>query len=254
MRVVGAATFPLGGPDEDAQGLVKRRISVRPKLPLRRCRAVVYERDVVLQRQLSQSELRSRKGGGRRGKISGLSNAAWRRFILALRNGPHLTYRLTLTYPAQFPTDGKIVSDHTKRMRRSLVERGVSGIWYLEFQTRGAAHIHMLLDRRVDKEWVSARWARIVGDVDANHARVGTAVERIRDQKRAFAYALKRVSKTVPSGFTDPGRLWGCFGKAKTKPVMVIDDHHKATKITRVLRSVVAARCRSGKQRRRAAG
>lgn len=54
---------------------------------------------------------------------------------------------LTLTYPAQFPTTGKIVKVHLNRflgwLRRKYDDPGY--LWFLEFQRRGAPHIHILL-------------------------------------------------------------------------------------------------------------
>ena len=53
---------------------------------------------------------------------------------------------LTLTYPRQFPKDGHIVKKDLNALLQK-VRRNIEGeyLWFLEFQTRGAPHIHLLL-------------------------------------------------------------------------------------------------------------
>jgi hypothetical protein len=92
-----------------------------------------------------------KRGGGVRGEISEFSKAPARRLLLAARNFDGLRVMITLTYPSEFPADGRIVKDHWKRMRQWLTRNGVSsGLWFLEFQERGAPHFHIFTRDPVD--------------------------------------------------------------------------------------------------------
>ncbi|MEO6846558.1 MAG: hypothetical protein ABI443_04130, partial [Chthoniobacterales bacterium] len=59
---------------------------------------------------------------------------------------------MTITYPKEFSSDGRKVKKDLKRLlnwiRRNIP--GTRGLWFLEFQMRGAPHFHILLD--VDME------------------------------------------------------------------------------------------------------
>jgi hypothetical protein len=149
--------------------------------------------------------------------------------------GPDLTYMLHLTYPEEYPADGRIVKRHWANLRRRLESVGPAGLWVLEFQRRGAPHIHALSSRlpgrlvnrktgeRIDfRSWLSNTWARIVdarnedGEPDLKHLVAGTRVELLREKHAAAAYAAKYASKweqkEVPEGFQNVGRFWGTYG------------------------------------------
>lgn len=78
---------------------------------------------------------------------------------------------ITLTYPADFPLDGRLVKRQVKelwrRWEREYGERP-RGIWGLEFQDRGAPHFHAFLGmpRGVDYDdlrgWGFVAWSSIV--------------------------------------------------------------------------------------------
>ncbi len=157
--------------------------------------------------------------------ISMLSTAAKRRMIFTFRNCEDLKVMLTLTYPREFPMDGRLVKRHWHNMRTWLVRQGIKGAWFLEFQKRGAPHFHVFLNRRVEASQVSQRWYEIVGSEDLNHLLAGTRIEMLREQHAASAYAAKYASKVEqkepPEGFTDVGRFWGTFGDLDVSPVEV---------------------------------
>ncbi len=157
--------------------------------------------------------------------ISMLSTAAKRRMIFTFRNCENLKVMLTLTYPREFPMDGRVVKRHWHNMRTWLVRQGIKGAWFLEFQKRGAPHFHVFLNSRVEASQVSQRWYEIVGSEDLNHLLAGTRIEMLREQHAACAYAAKYASKVEqkepPEGFTDVGRFWGTFGDLDVSPVEV---------------------------------
>jgi len=132
---------------------------------------------------------------------------------------------LTVTYPSEFPADGRIVKKHLNKLLGCLRPTNYSYLWFLEFQRRGAPHIHLLLSQRVgtnDLRWISKRWYKIVGSEDPKHLAAGTNWENVRAADGAKRYAIKYASKpeqkTVPAEYSNVGRFWGC--SRSVKPTM----------------------------------
>ena len=121
-----------------------------------------------------------------------------------------------LTYPSEFPSDGRKVKDHIYLLCK-WVTRSFDGkvLWGLEFQERGAPHINLLCDVPIPKDLLSQRWFEIVGSGDERHLRAGTRIEWCRSSGEAAGYmaaaysAKKSAQKTVPPGFEHVGRFWG---------------------------------------------
>ncbi len=169
-------------------------------------------------------------GGSKRGVIKELTRKAVSRMKLHIRNTAieHTKAFLTLTYPDNFPTDGALVKKHFDLLKRWLKRNGVkSGIWFLEFQTRGAPHFHCFLPNYpaggVDA--VSLAWFNIVGSGDLKHlawhrgelsGRPCLEVFRHPHAASAYAtkYATKMEQKAVPLDYQSVGRFWGKWGKA----------------------------------------
>jgi hypothetical protein len=130
----------------------------------------------------------------------------------------------TLTYPAVFPApdDHAVYKSHLHRLCQELRRRhgGMSGVWKLEFQARGAAHFHFLLigcseERRPFRSWLELTWARIVASGDPKHVEAGTEVTAVRSHGGVMAYVTSYISKddqTLPGNFT--GRYWGILNRA----------------------------------------
>ena len=168
----------------------------------------------------------------RRGKITGLSSAAIARLKFAIRNAPPLDSEITLTYPQAFPTDGQSVKRDIAAMGKRMKRQGIAGIWYLEFQMRGAPHFHVLTDRSVDRDWLSQAWYEVVGSGDVRHLQAGTHIRKIRKGERPENYAAKRLlgtaQKVPPPGFANVGRYWARFGPIKPVPVVVMEYASRA--------------------------
>ncbi len=56
---------------------------------------------------------------------------------------------LTLTYPRFYPLDGLIVKRDVAAIAQTLRRADIEYLWFLEFQKRGAPHVHVLTDQRV---------------------------------------------------------------------------------------------------------
>ena len=130
---------------------------------------------------------------------------------------------VTLTYPSEFPTDGREVKRHLAAFferwrRRGLFERD-SCVWFLEFQKRGAPHFHILSTGWMAKQTVAKDWSEITAGDESACSRV----EGIREPARAGAYArkyaVKADQKEVPAAYSGVGRFWGCRGKKTVEGV-----------------------------------
>lgn len=210
----------------------------------------VYPNNVAMVNRLTIPGA-SHNGVYRRGKVKELSAKARARMLfVALSTSIEFKSMITLTYPQEFPTDGKVFKGHLDAMLKSLVDRyAVSYFWFLEFQTRrGAPHCHILLTRPnifgADRKWLALRWAEIMGiqegrrysslqdrrekDMFLQTLRVNThpkTWEEIRTEQGArryiAKYACKPEQKVVPERYQNVGRFYGYSRdvKAAIKPI-----------------------------------
>jgi len=162
-------------------------------------------------------------GGGKRGKVKILSSASRRR-LLRLQNSinrercRHLPLFMTLTYPQEYPTDGKTVKRHLDTFLKRLARAypSASAIWKLEYQERGAPHYHLMVygSPYIGYGWVATSWYDVVGSEDKRHLVAGTQVKRIESWRQATYYVAKYIAKvddTIPCD--NPGRFWGVFNR-----------------------------------------
>lgn len=171
------------------------------------------------------------RGGGRRGKVNGFSRKARSNCETHIRNLPNdiVKSMLTLTYPKDYSIDGRKAKRDLDVIIKRLKRMGVSaGVWFLEFQKRGAPHFHLILNtyhKGLVKK-VSDAWFKIVGSEDENHhkwhmGKLGNkpCIEPMRKPHAASYYAGKYASKSdqksVPEEFKNVGRFWGSFGEMK---------------------------------------
>ncbi|TGD85888.1 hypothetical protein BayCH28_19550 [Mycolicibacterium sp. CH28] len=179
---------------------------------------------------------------------------------------------VTLTYPGDWEIvapDGASVKRHMvlwrKRFQREYGEHA-RYIWKLEFQRRGAPHIHLWMapplspgrSGRGFAQWLSDTWARIVDHPDpvqkARHRLAGTAIDvrsglKACDPKRLAIYFTKHSSPNL-HGYKEyqhivpelwrqsgrgPGRFWGVYGLKKAVAVVevTLDTYLTARRIVR---------------------
>lgn len=178
---------------------------------------------------------------GRKDKITELSiKSRTRMLFVAQTTGVKMRSMITLTYPIDYPRDGKAVKTHLNRflvkMRRSYA---FDYLWFLEFQRRGAPHIHMLTSRGnirgSDREIMALAWVKSVYQGygwSLPYSHIGTKKEKdIMDQmykvhlhssawsgiknengaaRYVAKYAMKTIQKLVPKDYQNVGRFWGC--------------------------------------------
>lgn len=159
----------------------------------------------------------------------------------------HVPAMVTTTYPGPWEIvapNGRTVKKHMALFRRRFERAwGISlrAIWKLEFQRRGAPHLHMMMvpphgrarrgryAGKTFKPWLSHTWANIVGHPDPEHyarnLRSGTRIDyadgmRASDPQRVATYFAKHGSfrakeyqHNVPELWQQPGdgpgRFWG---------------------------------------------
>lgn len=211
---------------------------------------------------VSESLTPVRGVGGLRGNVTELSEAA--RGRLAARawalsaEGHEPAAMITLTSPANWEqiyvadadgvslSGGRILKDHLaafrKRLGRFLARHGVgewSALWFLEFQRRGAPHLHLLLFGctlpagvlRAMRSWCGPAWSSIVGNPSRyeqeKHKRSCSEVAKMRCKHFGYAvkYATKTEQKLVPPEFRDVGRFWGCWNYKHPGPVVLQLDY-----------------------------
>jgi len=179
---------------------------------------------------------------------------------------------VTLTYPGDWELaapDGASVKRHMvlwrKRFQREYSEPA-RYIWKLEFQRRGAPHIHLWMAPPISPgrsgrgfaQWLSEAWAQVVDHTDAEqkarHRLAGTAIDvrnglKACDPKRLAIYFTKHSSpnmngdkeyqNVVPDLWRQPGRgpgrFWGVYGLKKAVAVVEVaqDAYLAARRIVR---------------------
>jgi|GEM_PF-6722586 len=209
----------------------------------------------------SQASTDPNTGASHRGRITGFSRATKARLVFAIRNAPGIVNEITLTYPHNFPVDGQIVKRDIAAMGKRLKRKGIAGVWYLEFQKRGAPHFHLLTDGSVKKAWLSQAWYEVVGSGDVRHLRAGTHIRKIKKGERPENYAVKLIlgaaQKVPPPEYANVGRYWAMFGRMKPVPVVVLEFSSRfVAPIIRLARRAehAARRARGIPRRRRDSG
>ena len=137
---------------------------------------------------------------------------------------------VTLTYPADYSSDGREVKRQLNNVLTAMRARwsGLHYVWFLEFQFRGAPHFHLVLSvvpSEDNRLWLARYWSRLVSRNPADrqkslmvHSR-SRAFEAIRlsdgVKRYALKYALKTYQKRVPDSYQSVGRFWGASRSVK---------------------------------------
>lgn len=113
-----------------------------------------------------------------------------------------------------------------RKLKRAAPRMAV--IWRMEYQKRGAPHIHCILYNSpwIDRNWLTDTWGEIVGE-----SRPFTRIERVKGYRRLVSYVSKYVGKVQgEAGFNSvtylntgdelaedeknsAGRVWGVWNR-----------------------------------------
>jgi len=156
----------------------------------------------------------------------------------------------TQTYSGHFPTTGQVVKEDVNATAQRFRRYGVKYLWFLEFQKRGAPHLHWLLkmDELSPKTrvglglwWVSrianSKWfldkcptEKYVGEVlklakfNCHDKVVEIITHEVGARNYVAKYASKERQKKVPKGFREVGRFWGASRDVVTAPHYIDTD------------------------------
>ena len=174
--------------------------------------ATVYKRDVRI--GLSYVGRPPLRRDGTRKAIIGFSKRSAKRLRHIIRNSEdEWKAFITLTYPADFPCNGRETKDHLNTFLQFLRRKKMKYIWILEFQLRGAPHYHIIVNGFIPKDELAKRWYKIVGSGDEKHLQAGTRIEAIRSKQHLYGYLSGYINKLdqkiVPIEFENVGRFWG---------------------------------------------
>ena len=128
---------------------------------------------------------------------------------------------ITLTYPGQYPEEGKEWKRHLKNFIHRLVYKfpEACGVWKLEPQKRGAPHYHLLIwgvEYYDLWKFTGKNWFEVVGSGDINHLKAGTQVKKIDSWRGVVSYTSKYIGKVINDvGWGEVGRYWGVFQRDK---------------------------------------
>lgn len=178
---------------------------------------------------IDQNSNREKK---KRGDIIGHSPKSQRRARMFLAKIPNEEIMkgllVTLTYPGKqaeekIPdaSEYQIYKEHLRRFNQAVVRRWKgSGAWFLEFQTRGAPHYHLIVfgvsheDLEPFRLWVSKEWNRIV-DGGEDHLKAGTNVEPPKNCQAARNYVTAYFTKG--GGFATRNKGWALLGEIRNQ-------------------------------------
>ena len=159
------------------------------------------------------------KTNSTRSKITRFSTKSRNRLLYKARNMDELKGFNTLTYHENWT---ELTGAHCKRhwdiLNKRIVRKHPSmyGLWFFEFQQRGAPHFHFFSSTPICETWLKNAWNDIVDHENKIHRKHGanaqTLIKRNAAAGYASKYSAKQIQKAVPDGFQDIGRFWGTFG------------------------------------------
>lgn len=175
---------------------------------------VIYKNDV---RVSYSTDMRNKPKGGNKKMIRELTRESLANMVFTAHNTDvEFKGMITLTYPDNFPKDGKESKSHLNRFLTSIRRvTDIEYLWFMEFQKRGAPHYHILtsVDPTGIMDEVAIRWYRAAGSRGIKHLMAGTRCERLRRVDGAARYAAKYAAKVeqkiVPENYQNCGRFWG---------------------------------------------
>lgn len=182
-----------------------------------------------------KDDVPTRRGGGTRALVKGLSNSSRLRFMreMASINLSKIKGKVlftTLTYPRdKWSHDPKIWKKHLQKFKQRLDRKygKTSGFWRLELHGQDGnlhPHFHLLLileKSRISNKaladiraFVANAWYEVCGKISDDHLLAGTQMTRVRSQKDWLCltkYIGKKEKLQNESLMT--GRVWGIWSR-----------------------------------------
>jgi hypothetical protein len=207
----------------------------------------VYQRDVKIHfnsldtpKFISEPEKETRRA--KRSKIVKFTKKSAKSLSHLIRNSED-TWKvfITLTYPENFPCNGKETKTHLNAFLQHMRRKKIKYAWVLEFQSRGAPHYHIIASDFIPKDELSDRWYSIVDSGDEKHLRAGTGIESIKSIGHLYGYLSNYINKleqkTPPEGFENVGRFWGASRNLLTFQIyQKINHYYKLSRMIKLIR------------------
>jgi len=174
---------------------------------------------------------------GKRGAVEVMSKASRMRLLKLMHQITYTSVTMvTLTYPAEYPRDGRKVKAQLKEFRRRFEKKfgKLRALWRLEFQKRGAPHFHILYFDCgfIPVGEISSIWYLIVKSGDPNHLKNGVDLKRVHegsDRAIIMHYVSKYIAKAQKEVENDEisgiGRWWGYWNVNIETPFTVDVAH-----------------------------
>ena len=196
----------------------------------------LFKEDLVFKRRSRYADIeyeeRDNADESKRGEIKAFSKKSKFRLMHQMRNSQHhFKQFITLTYPKEFPTDGRVVKEHLNALltRMRQVFGDLQYMWVFEAQTRGAPHFHIIINAELPNQkkkdrhgtyFHSETWSRLWSSITGNednpkHLRHGLRIDPITDgsTKKLASYMAKYYTKneqkSFGANFSGIGRFWG---------------------------------------------
>ena len=183
-------------------------------------RCHICSRNLVL--VFSQNE-----GHGKHGNIKGFSRRSRQNLLrkMAKMDRTKLDFEplfVTLTDQSEYMDDPRMFKTYLDNFNKRLIYKfpECCAIWRIEFQKRGALHLHMIVFgvKYICRDWLAQTWTRIV-DGDSRHLQAGTSIERSHGFKHTIGYCAKYVAKETDYTLDEDlkakeiGRHWGIVNR-----------------------------------------
>lgn len=179
-------------------------------------------------------------GKGKRGKVHTFSRGSRMRLLrkfarLQVIEGAGYRSKVSfLTLTTQRHLHPRVIKRFAQRMFKRVSRKypSLSVVWRLEFQKRGAPHLHCVCFNApyIDRSWLVESWGELVGQDNPV-----VDIRRVKTSRQLFSYVSKYVAKIVDSSLLDigtknavafgrwqgmekgVGRIWGVWN-AKSLP------------------------------------
>ena len=188
------------------------------------------------------SEPEKEKRLAKRSKIVKFTKKSAKNLRHVIRNSENMwKVFITLTYPEDFPCNGKETKAHLNAFLQYLRRKEIKYTWVLEFQSRGAPHYHIIASDFIPKNELSNRWYSIVNSGDEKHLKAGTGIESIKSKGHLYGYLsnyIKKLEQKIPpEGFENVGRFWGASRNLLTFQIFQkINHYYKLARMIKLIR------------------
>lgn len=213
-----------------------------------------YEVDVKIKRPARTAFVPS----GLKNPVFEFSKESHARLLFVCRNsGRHIKSQFCLTYHDAFPLNGKEVKNHLNTFI-TYIKRQFGNdthyLWALEFQERGAPHVHFFSDIEPTREHgtlLAHLWVGIIEGGETclkfhDHPNNFFAWDMTSGSYLGKQYIAKSVQKSVPENFQNVGRFWGNSRNMIPQYTTIAPDDHDqpiAKAIVRAARTVTKRYC-----------